>query len=126
MSGYDSDLEYLDGPGLAAWLKDNLDLSDLTNTHPALYEQLGTWRRGKRATVWAADTFLITFGRHPSELPADLFLPARRAKFKSIPDEIRRRAIERAAETTTEQAARELGVSERSIRNWRRELEEAA
>jgi hypothetical protein len=124
---YDSDMEYLDGPGFAAWLEETLELGELSRTYPALHRRLSGWRNGESATIWSADKFLITFGHHPIEIPDRLFKPNQRKTNKientgqgRLSPKVREEALslvdqgERPADV-----ARKLNITDRSIRRWK-------
>lgn len=66
---------YLDGPGLYAWLEDVDGLERLGERIGDRARTLTRWREGRAAFFYTADEILIRLGRHISEVPARLYRP---------------------------------------------------
>ena len=69
MSYFDGD-EWLDGPGLVAWLEEHGFVSAY---HPNATRRVYDWRHGGRASLRAVEPMILRLGYHPSELPDDLW-----------------------------------------------------
>lgn len=120
MSGYDSDLCWLDGPGFAAWLEENTDL--VPERGSCLEKSIQLWRDGAKPSVFTADDLLTPLGRHLSELPDELYVdppPIGRA----TPPAVKEEALEalRGGERPASVASR-LGVTKVSVYRWRAAL----
>jgi hypothetical protein len=86
--------EWLDGPGLVAWLNEQrllyVDEDEAASkrggaagngyftgydaAHASFMRRTRDWQSGGIASVYTVDKFLIHHGRHLSELPDDLYI----------------------------------------------------
>lgn len=121
--GYDSELEHLDGPGFAAWLAENLDLDslNLAANDPNAHRLICNWRKGSAASLWTADELLIRYGRHPIELPAELFITVKPKRHnRAFTDEDRRRILKYADKNGVGVACGTYDITPKTLRNWRK------
>ena len=115
--------EYLDGPGLYAWLNERgCDLSaKVLNFHS---REVRRWRSGTAATVWSADQVLTQLGLHLTEIPDDLWRdsPYKNNGGKRIDPRIRRAAligIRRG--DTVHHVAQRFAIDGSTVRRWMKE-----
>lgn len=132
--------EWLDGPGFVKWARKRGLLPD--ESHPNRYvppnmsKRLYEWETlGRKASIFVVDKLLFNSGYHFCDLPDELWTSppkkwrdgrGNRGYFPPAAPETRQEAIRRVVDNGEAIAvvARELGVSERSVRNWKKkELE---
>lgn len=61
-----------DGRAVVAWIERHTETHHLCD---ASRKRLERWRKGGQASFWAVDELLNELGRHPSELPDDVWIP---------------------------------------------------
>ncbi|HEX8645964.1 MAG TPA: hypothetical protein VF715_03620 [Thermoleophilaceae bacterium] len=67
-----------DGPAFVRWLEECEDgLSFLSDTSR---KRVQRWRAGMQASYWAIDQILVERGRHPSEVPDEIWIPYRNGR----------------------------------------------
>lgn len=81
------------------------------------------WRAEKATpTVWTLDRMLTKFGGHISQIPDDLWVterPTQLERGRNVAPEVKVRALELARTKPATEVAEELGVSVRSVRDWK-------
>ena len=119
--------DWLDGPGLVKWIVERQpDDFRYTMALPERISRRWTdWKRGKSASVYAADEALIHLGHHLSELPDELY----RRHPNATMDPSRRRKItdKQRMEVATLlgrgfrpfEVAAKTGISDRTVRKIR-------
>ena len=121
--------EYASGPALYAWLSQHDRVpagSKLKRTDPtleALLRRMQRWRSGENASLDTVDRYMVYLGYHISDLPNEVWIPKPipRKVGRAIPAEIKEAALEAfRAGGRPSVVAREFGVSEHSLHNWRR------
>lgn len=106
---------YLDGPGLYAWLEEVDGLERLSERIGDQARTLTGWREGRAAGFYTADEILIRLGRHISEVPHHLYRPDPEKNEKS--PEIREEIIRRVHDLGEKPGAvaRALGICPKTV-----------
>lgn len=112
--------EWLDGPALAAWLRDNgLDHPTYQLGH-TLERAVSRWRDGARAYVFVVDAVLTKLGLHLSEIPDELWTDAPQGGASRLDSVKRAELLARLAEGEPVKAiARKVGCSSGTVRHYR-------
>ena len=124
-----ADRRYLDGPGFAEWLAERLAGGDLEALRVELGEstirRFYDWQQGAPVYFDTADKVLTRLGINlDAEVPEELWISHNRTPGRPrISTETRHQAeLMIVAGRGPTDIARELGVSEASVRRWRSEL----
>lgn len=75
-------LNWLDGPGFVEWFDWAIGLSALTENQRRRTRE---WEKGESASVYTVDAWMISMGRHLSEVPDELYVGSPWRKPKNHP-----------------------------------------
>lgn len=123
MAGYDSTLEYLDGPGLYEWLHKMMGFDvmyELKCLKPNVERRLREWKNGRPAQIDAVDRIMCVLGSHISLIPDELWIERPKQKEPTHVSEAERiKAVERVRNGERQcDVAESLGVRPRTVSNW--------
>ncbi len=113
--------EWLDGPGLAAWLGERIPLDGLAAHHESMYRAILRWRNGDQACVYTVDDLLVRLGIHLSEVPEELFVSTTRRRAYPLSEQTRTEALRLYTEGVGPgEIGRRLGIGSGTVSGWAR------
>lgn len=124
--------EWVNGPKLAAWLRERDRLPEPSNDRGGeldwLRRRINYWESGEQASLATVDRWLCFLGCHISELPDHFWEPARprRHRAHSTPEE-RRRVLAWMDEHGANQkaTAEQFGLAAKTVETWVRRSRKA-
>jgi hypothetical protein len=114
--------EWLDGPGFCEWLGAQVDKSRFNHAHPSLARRWTDWRNGTAVDFYKADHWMCQLDVNVNDLPDHLWREKPEKKRTApVAHELRLDAIKRVDNgECAAHVAVEMGVSPKSIANWRK------
>ncbi len=113
--------EWLDGPRLVEWLRENGLRSAKGQLGGSLERAYGRWREGGMASVYTVDQVLVKLHLHLTDIPESLWAFGRRRRDGGIDSSGRREEILRrlGAGDSVSAVARDLRIARSTVRYYR-------
>lgn len=118
--------EFVNGPKLAAWLKERDRLPEGTKHKDELdwlRRRITYWEKGEQASLAAVDRWLTYIGCHLSEIPDDLWEPRKKRRHSSHSTPERRAMVLAWMDShgaSLRATAEHFDMSDRTVRSWHR------